>query len=62
MYFMYCNVYEFTMPVVSGGTYVGLMYKFLSTQLRIMQLLTLRCMDTCQLGAAHPTSCPALQV
>ena len=43
MYFMYCNVFEFTMhwASCSGGTCVGLMYKFLSALLRLMQHLTL---------------------
>ena len=77
MYFIYCDVFYILWcilcivmcmnsrcigPVVSGGTCVGLMYKFLSALLRLMQHLTLHCIYTCRLGAVHPTSCPALQV
>ena len=59
MYFMYCNVYEFTMhwAVVSGGTCVGLMYKFLSSLLRLIQHITVYCIYT--VGSGQCAGCPA---
>ena len=50
-------------PAVSGGTCGGLIYKFLSNLLRLMQHLPLHCIYTCRLGAVvRSTPCPALQV
>ena len=40
-------------PVVSGGMCVGLMYKFLSTLLKLMQHHTLHCNYTCWFGAVR---------
>ena len=52
----------YIVQVVSGGTCVGLMYKFLSSLLRIIQRFTLYCRYTCRFGTVSLTSCTALQV